>query len=128
MAGAKYISQLTSKCENLSGPAITGAATKPSCRIRKLHAVYFSDLPKQVRCVEPSVLRFDAAGVGGGSIRVMPRLIANSVTAVSSVSAETGRIIHAALRFASYAGTSDATRSRQPRFKTAREAPMSPLL
>jgi hypothetical protein len=68
------------------------------------------------------------AGYGGGSSSVMPRLIANRVTAVSSVTADTGRICHAARRLASYAGTSEATRSRQPRFRIAREAHMSRLL
>jgi len=41
------------------------------------------------------------AAWGGGKIRVIPRLIANSVTAVNSVIAETGRILQAACRFAS---------------------------
>ena len=68
------------------------------------------------------------AGHGGGSSSVMPRLTAKRVTAVSSVTADIGRICHAARIFASYAGTSEATRSRQPRFRIAREAPMSRLL
>jgi hypothetical protein len=45
----------------------------------------------------------EIVGVWGGSISVMARLSANRVTAVSSVAADTGRILHAARRFASYA-------------------------
>ena len=53
----------------------------------------------------PFVCRFheglEDARFGGGSIRVMPRLSAKRVTAVSSVTADTGRIRHAVRRFAS---------------------------
>jgi len=114
--GAEMWNRYAACCRATASATVATATDSPTTAVppQTISEQAVDAVEKQIRASVPGQTDFGpgqewrryelcvkTAGYGGGSNNVMPRLSANRVTAVNSVMAEIGRIVHAACRLAS---------------------------